>query len=608
MSVSVTPQPTPAPPAVATAPGHGTHRLVVVGGGLAGLSAALVAADAGADVTVLEARPRLGGATASFARDGMWVDTGQHVFMRCCTAYRAFLRRLGVVHLTTLQDRLDVPVLLARSGARARLRRTRIPWPAPLHLTPALLGYRAFPIGQRLRAALAAYRLGRLDPSRPEVDGASFGSWLAGQRQSPATIEALWELLTVATLNAPADSASLGLAATVVRTGLLERADAGDIGWADVPLQRLHGEAAAAELADVGAEVRTGVKVRELTKTASGWRVVTDSGPIDADSVILAVPPPAAAALLPAGAVENQDRFADLGSAPIVNVHMIYDRTVLECPFLAVVGSPVQWVFDRTASSGIAASPPAAGAGADHPSRAGAQYLAISLSAADEWIDRPAAEIRAIFVEEMRRLLPAARNAEAIEVFVTRERTATFRQAPGTYALRPGPATALPGLALAGAWTDTGWPATMEGAVRSGLAAAKVALGGWRPGPPSPGSTRRLLPVVETAGGASTRMGGCGASVDDPCKTSQSSRTPEANVPGEGPSSSTPSGSSTPGVTGRPGDPPDADRQSASTALPAPSVRSAQTTASVPTTTSTTTSTSTTTTPSAAAPTGGFPA
>ncbi len=185
-------------------------------------------------------------------------------------------------------------------------------------------------------------------------------------------------------------------------------------------------------------------------------------------------------------------------------------------------------------------------------------------------------------------MLPAARNAEAIEVFVTRERTATFRQAPGSYALRPGPATALPGLALAGAWTDTGWPATMEGAVRSGLAAAKVALGGWRPGPPSPGPTRRLLPVVETAGGASTRMGGCGASADDPCKTSQSSRMPEANVPGEGPSSSTPSGSSTPGVTGRPGDPPGADRQSA------------------PTTTST--STSTTTTPSAAAPTGGFPA
>ncbi len=603
--------------AVALPSGQGVHRMVVVGGGLAGLSAALVAADAGADVTVLEARPRLGGATASFARDGMWVDTGQHVFMRCCTAYRGFLRRLGVEHLTTLQQRLDVPVLLARSGTDARLRRTRIPWPAPLHLTPALLGYRAFPLGQRLRAALAAYRLGRLNPSRPEVDGVSFGSWLADRGQSPAAIEALWELLTVATLNAPADAASLGLAAKVVRTGLLERADAGDIGWAEVPLQQLHGEAAASELADVGADVRTGVKVRALSRTATGWRVVTDSGSLDADSVVLAVPAPAAAALLPDGAVADPNRFVELGSSPIVNVHMIYDRPVLKGPFLAVVGSPVQWVFDRTASSGIA------GSAAEHPARTGAQYLAISLSAADEWIDRPAGEIRNIFIEEMRRLLPAARDAEAIEVFVTRERTATFRQAPGTRALRPGPATELPGLALAGAWTDTDWPATMEGAVRSGLAAAKVALGGWRPGPPSPGPTRTLLPVVATPGGSPARSGGCASSSGSPCKESQSSRTPETNVPDERPSSSNPPGSSTLGPTGSPSvQPPSAAPSHPSTrpTPPTPPTPPAPPTAPVPAASPASAPTSTATsavTPTAipiatsistASPTGGFPA
>ncbi|WP_131745786.1 hydroxysqualene dehydroxylase HpnE [Frankia sp. Cppng1_Ct_nod] len=564
---------------IAAPPGQGVRRLVVVGGGLAGLSAALVAADAGAEVTVLEARPRLGGATASFVRDGMWVDTGQHVFMRCCTAYRGFLRRLGVEHLTTLQERLDVPVLLAESGAHARLRRTRIPWPAPLHLTPALLGYRAFPVGQRLRAALAAYRLGRLDPNAPEVDGVSFGSWLADRGQRPAAIEALWELLTVATLNAPADSASLGLAAKVVRTGLLERADAGDIGWADVPLQQLHGEAAASELADAGADVRTGVKVRALTRTATGWQVATDSGPVDADAVILAVPPQAAAALLPDGAVKEPARFVKLGSAPIVNVHMIYDRPVLKEPFLAVVGSPVQWVFDRTASSGVT------GTGEGRPGRTGAQYLAISLSAADEWIDRPAGEIRSLFIEEMRRLLPAARSAEAVEVFVTRERTATFRQAPGTRALRPGPATELPGLVLAGAWTDTGWPATMEGAVRSGLAAAKVALDGWRSGPPVPGPTRRLLPVVESPGGSPGGQRGCASSPTIPSKTSQSSQTPETKVPGEGPSSSTPPGSSTGMSTAQ---------------LPSTQLPSAPPSTSISTATSNTTST--------ASPTGGFPA
>jgi squalene-associated FAD-dependent desaturase len=471
-------------------------QLAVVGGGLAGLSAALLAADAGAEVVLLEAKPRLGGLTTSFSRGDMWVDTGQHVFLRCCTAYRSLLGRLGVTHLTTLQPRLDVPVLLATTGELARLRRTRIPWPAPLHLTPALLGYQALPVGQRLRAALAAYRLGRLDPARPEVDATSFGDWLARHGQGPAATEALWELLTVATVNAPAAEASLGLAAKVVRTGLLERADGGDIGWPDVPLQQLHGDAATAALTEAGATVRTNTRVRSVTRTPGGWEVAVEvsgagrvpghvngggdggrgdggegdrggHGPVvRADAVVLAVPPPVADMLLPAGAVDYPAPFAELGASPIVNIHLVYDRRVLDRQMLAVVGSPIQWIFDRTASSGLGGSRP------------GAQYLALSQSAAQEWVDVPAAELTQMFDAHVRRVLPAAREAELVEAFVTRERTATFRQAPGSLALRPGAATALPGLALAGAWTDTGWPATMEGAVRSGLVAARTALTG----------------------------------------------------------------------------------------------------------------------------------
>lgn len=443
-----------------------TARVVVVGGGLAGLSAAVAAADASADVTVLEARPRLGGATSSFPRGELWIDNGQHVFLRCCTAYRGFLRRLGVEHLTTLQPKLDVPVLVAAAGARpaapARLRRATLPLPAPLHLAPTLLRYRALPLSERLRAGLAARALGRLDPRDPAVDGRTFGSWLAEHAQGAAATAALWELLTVATLNLPAADASLGLAATVVRMGLLKRADAGDIGQATVPLQELHGDAAVAALRAVGARVRTGAKVTGLAPAAEGWVVTTADGPVPADAVVLAVPPPAAATLLPPGALPAPARLRDLGGSPIVNVHVVFDRPVLPDPFVAVVGSPVQWVFDRTRPSGL---------------RTG-QYLAISLSAADEWIEVPVAQLRALFVGELRRLFPAARAARVVQVLVTRERAATFRQAPGTQALRPGPRTELPGLALAGAWTDTGWPATMEGAVRSGLAAARVALHG----------------------------------------------------------------------------------------------------------------------------------
>jgi uncharacterized protein with NAD-binding domain and iron-sulfur cluster len=184
---------------------------------------------------------------------------------------------------------------------------------------------------------------------------------------------------------------------------------------------------------------------------------------IPADAVVLAVPHEAAARLIPPGALPDATvaGWAGLGASPIVNVHVIYDRPVTGLPFAAAVDSPVQWVFDRTRISGL-----------DRSSPGKAQYLAISLSAADEYVDVPAATLREEFVPALAALFPAAREARVTEFFVTRERRATFRQAPGTARLRPGPGTRLPGLVLAGAWTDTGWPDTMESAVRSGLAAA----------------------------------------------------------------------------------------------------------------------------------------
>jgi uncharacterized protein with NAD-binding domain and iron-sulfur cluster len=165
-----------------------------------------------------------------------------------------------------------------------------------------------------------------------------------------------------------------------------------------------------------------------------------------------------AADLLPAGAVRH--RVAELGSSPIVNVHVRYDRRVLPVPVAAAVRSPVQWIFDRTVQSGVPAG----------------QYVAVSLSAADRWVDMPTAELRAVFLPALVDLLPVARHAEVREFFVTRERRATIRQGVGSGANRPPAATALPGLLLAGAWTDTGWPDTMEGAVLSGATAARAAL------------------------------------------------------------------------------------------------------------------------------------
>jgi squalene-associated FAD-dependent desaturase len=439
--------------------------VVVVGGGLAGLSAAVTAADAGWAVTLLESRARLGGATYSFTRaleEGeIVVDNGQHVFLRCCTAYREFLRRLGVEEQTFLQPRLDVPVVDPATGRSARLRRDRLP--APLHLSRALLTYRLLSPWQRIRAIVAMLALDRVDRDAPSSDTQTFGSWLAAHGQSPKVIERLIDVFTVATLNAPSAQVSLTLGAMVFQDGLLRKADACDIGVARVPLGQLHGDAAAAVLATHDADIRLRTRVRGLTALEGNrWRVDTDDTSVEADAVVLAVPHDVAADLLPTGSIADPSAVRGLDVSPILNVHVIFDRIVLTEPFVGAVDSPVQFVFDRTQASGL---------------RSG-QYVAVSVSAADAWIDEPVARLRELFMPELLRVLPAAHDAVVRDFFVTREREATFRPVPGSAARRLPTATNAAGLVVAGAWTATGWPATMESAVRSGVAAAR-ALEAW---------------------------------------------------------------------------------------------------------------------------------
>jgi hydroxysqualene dehydroxylase len=435
--------------------------VAVIGGGLAGLTAAIRLADAGHQVTVLESRPRLGGLTHSFRRGDLDVDNGQHVFLRCCTAYRALLDRLGTTHLTHLQPRLDVPVLSGRKTAR--LRRNSLP--APLHLGRSLASYSVLAPADRMRAVYGALALRGVDRDDPRTDRISFGRWLAEHRQNTATIEALWDLVGVATMNVHADDASLAVAATVFQLGLLTDSAAGDIGWSSVPLQQLHGDAAATVLAQAGADVRLRSRVRALDRDGTGWIVSTGDDRLGVDAVVVATDPEQAEALLPAGALTQPSGWSSgLGVAPIVNVNVLVDRSVLAEPFVAVVGSDIQWVFDRTAQSGLAASRP------------DAQLLAVSLSAADDLIDVPVAELRARLLPALTAMLPKLSGASVLDFFVTREPQATFRALPGTAVLRPAAQTAMPGLVVAGAYTATGWPATMESAVRSGDAAASALL------------------------------------------------------------------------------------------------------------------------------------
>lgn len=439
---------------------------VVVGGGLAGITAALDLADAGMSVTMVERKAQLGGATYSFRRNGLTFDNGQHVFLRSCTSYRQLLDRLGVTDQVVLQDRLEIQVL--RPGGRtAVLRRSQ--GPAPLHLVGSLARYSHLAVADRMSVANAFRELRRLDPCDETLDAVSFGEWMDRHGQSHAAREVVWDLLLRATCNLPAGECSLQSAVRVVRTGLLDSASAGDIGWSAVPLSELHGKPGMNALAEAGVDVRLGWEVASLESPDGAgrpdgqWQVHGPGGAIRAPAVVVAVPHQVLGRLLPSPALPRS--LSSLGTSPIVNVQVVFDRRVTDIPMAAVVQSPLQWVFDRSRAVGSTKG----------------QCIGVSLSAAEEWLGGRPQAVASVVLAALQEIYGKVAQAKVNDVVVTRERAATFRPAPGSAALRPGPRGSLPGLYLAGAWTATGWPATMEGAVSSGHAAASALTGTGRP-------------------------------------------------------------------------------------------------------------------------------
>ena len=441
----------------------GRARVAVVGGGLAGMAAALAARDAGAQVTLFEKRRHLGGLTWSFERKGVVFDNGQHVFLRCCTAYRAFLERIGAADKVCVQRALDIPVI-APGGRRARIARTAAPLPSPFHLAASLAGYRHLPFAERVRLLRPVLALRALTLDDPALDEETFGDWLARHGQSRRAIGLLWDLVVLPTVNVGSAEASLALAAKVFRTGLLDTVDGADVGWSAVPLGELHGEHGRRALESAGVELELGAAAEAVHCNGAGPRplaVATPHRRVEADAVIVALPHDAAPAVLPPGALGD---VSVLGRAPIVNVHLVYDRKVTDLQMAAAVSSPVQYVFDHTSASGI-------------PRASGHQCLVVSLSDATAWAGARPDDLVKTFHQALGELFAGARDAGIVDAVVTREHAATFRGVPGTAALRPGPETGIPGVFVAGAWCATGWPATMEGAVRSGTAAAAAAIG-----------------------------------------------------------------------------------------------------------------------------------
>ena len=409
---------------------------MVVGGGLAGLSAALELVDAGHDVTLLEARPTLGGAVQTLPeREGdpsPPPDNGQHVALGCCTAYLGFLARIGQAG-SVRRGRLALPVV-GPGGSVSFI------GPGAF----ALLRYGHIPLVERIAVARVTRRLGALSPH--ECDDETFAALLRRLGQSDAAIDAFWDVFMRPALNLRAGEASAALGVFTVQTALLGGRGASDLIVPGVPLGAMHGDAAGAVLRAAGAEVRTGARVVRL----DGDAVVTaENERIQGDGFIVALPPRESAELL-------DEAPPTLEDSPIVSVHLLFDRRVLDVPLAALLGSPAHWVFDRGALLG------------HEPGRG--QYLTVVASGAPELVAVRGRELVELMASEVTGRLG---RAELLWSRVSREPRATFAGRPGTQGERRGAATARANVARAGAWTASGWPATMESAIRSGRRAVE---------------------------------------------------------------------------------------------------------------------------------------
>jgi squalene-associated FAD-dependent desaturase len=446
---------------------------IVAGGGLAGITAACDLADAGYRVTLIEKRPFLGGRSYSYTdkETGATVDNGQHVFLGCCTEYIALLKRLGAWDKAHLQKRLRVPVVDKVRGT-SLLAATDLP--PPLHLLPSLLRFKSLSPTEKAAAGWALAHIQNLDRSKhPELDAVTFAEWLREKRQSANAIRGFWNLVTLPTLNGDISEVNADLALMVFQEGFLRSRTGANVGWSKVGLSELVGDAARRYIESRGGEVRLGETVRGVGLDGGATPgVLTDSGLVEADGVVLALDPQALAEVLPDSVAHDPffGRINRLQPSPIVNLHFWYSgEAAWDRPFAAFLNTPVQWVFNKTMLS----RPPTV-VGAQHAAAAPRTlHLDVSLSGATQWVDIPNADLVTLFSKELWSLIPGLRGATLDRALVVKQRNATFAARPGVAALRPSQRTPVPGLYLVGDYTDTGWPATMESAVRSGRMAAR---------------------------------------------------------------------------------------------------------------------------------------
>jgi squalene-associated FAD-dependent desaturase len=427
-----------------------TRSVLVIGGGLAGLAAASALAPRGFRVTLLESRNRLGGRAGSFTdATGELVDACQHVSMGCCTNFAHFCKTVGIDHLLAPQ-----PVLYFMSPDRRVSRFSADRLPAPFHIARSFAAAHYLTVGEKLRIAWGLWRLIR----EPADADPPFRDWLLAHRQTERTIDRFWSVVLVSALNETVDRVGLRYARKVFRDGFLTHSRGFEVQVPTVPLGRLYGEELSEWFQRHGVEVRLNEAVRELV--IDNRQVVSaklrGGDTLTADAYVTAIPFDRLLDILPAGLVEREPYFANLKRlevSPITSVHLWWDRPIMTLPHAVLIDCLGQWVFNR-----------------------GQNYVQVVVSAARPFRGLGNDEIQRRIVAELRSLFPDVGNATLLRGRVVTEHAATFSVVPGVDRWRPGQQTPIQNLFVAGDWTATGWPATMEGAVRSGYLAAEAVL------------------------------------------------------------------------------------------------------------------------------------
>ncbi|MGH9530289.1 MAG: hydroxysqualene dehydroxylase HpnE [Terriglobales bacterium] len=430
-------------------------KVAIIGGGLAGLAAGAALAESGIQVTVFERRPYLGGRASSYEHPGTGeiVDNCQHVLLGCCTNLIAFYDRLGVQDKIRWYDRLTFLEPCSRASS---LRPARLP--APFHMTPAFL--RAACLGNADKFAIA-FAMMMLAPKMPRDNGSSFLSWLRAHHQTERAIDRFWKTVLVSALNEDLDRMSIPYAAQVIRESFLKSAVAGRIGIPVVPLTELYG-VAGEYIQARGGEVRVRTGVENLRPQSEGVTLSAGGEEMLFDFVIPAVTFDVLSKILPqtSDAEPLRKALAKFETSPITGIHLWFDRLITDLDHAVLLDRTIQWMFHKSKLLGKSADNTGS-------------YIELVVSASRSLVNKSRAEITDLAVTELREFFPQARDAKLVKSTVIKEVHATYSPLPGADKYRPNSKTVWPRVFLAGDWTATGWPATMEGAVRSGYAAAE---------------------------------------------------------------------------------------------------------------------------------------